>query len=29
MLVLLPLEDELPNEFDRLIAFRGNRFAAR
>jgi hypothetical protein len=27
--MLLPLEDELPNEFDRLIAFRGNRFAAR
>jgi hypothetical protein len=27
--MLLPLEDELSNEFDRLIAFRGNRFAAR
>jgi hypothetical protein len=27
--MLLPLEDELPNEFDRFIAFRGNRFAAR
>jgi hypothetical protein len=29
ILVLLPLEDELPSEFDRLSALRGDRFAAR
>ena len=26
---LLPLEDELPSDFDRLIALRGDPFAAR
>jgi hypothetical protein len=29
MLALLRLEDELPNDFDRLIALRGDPFAAR
>jgi hypothetical protein len=29
MLALLRLEDELPNDFDRLIALRGDPFAGR
>jgi hypothetical protein len=29
ILVLLPLEHELPSDFDRLITLRGNRFAVR
>jgi hypothetical protein len=29
MLALFPLEHELPSDFDRLSALRGDRFAAR